>query len=213
MSLLLSRNQKPLNHESGLVAAVAAHVPKAVLTCSAPPPSPAVFLTRKDLARIFGKHPDTVKTWERNGWIEAIRRPSGRIFGYPADEVARIASHLFSHFTHADFNRGEAKGLRVLELLEWVYESVRTAQSLPPRAQLGTLDLIALSSLAETTAPLPGSLQVTLEELSEHRDQAMRQLSERLNDAESRQVLLSAWRQAGAIAKTNKARRQNTNAD
>ncbi len=48
-----------------------------------------VFLTRGEVARLFGVSSSTITRWARTGLIRALRTPGGH-YRYRADEVARV---------------------------------------------------------------------------------------------------------------------------
>lgn len=49
------------------------------------------FLTRRDVAAMFGVSLSTVTRWARKGMLMAIRTPGGH-YRFPADEVRRAAA-------------------------------------------------------------------------------------------------------------------------
>ena len=51
------------------------------------------FLTRRDVAAMFGVSLSTVTRWARKGLLIAIRTPGGH-YRFPADEVRRAAATL-----------------------------------------------------------------------------------------------------------------------
>lgn len=51
----------------------------------------ARFLTRRDVAAMFGVSVSTVTRWARKGLLIAIRTPGGH-YRFPADEVRRAAT-------------------------------------------------------------------------------------------------------------------------
>lgn len=48
------------------------------------------YLTRAEVARLFGVSPSTVTRWARKGLIRSIRTPGGH-YRFPAREARRIA--------------------------------------------------------------------------------------------------------------------------
>ena len=58
----------------------------------APPPIHAVsrFLSRRDVARLFGVSASTITRWARTGLIAAVRTPGGH-YRYRFEEVVRAA--------------------------------------------------------------------------------------------------------------------------
>ncbi|MEO6487749.1 MAG: helix-turn-helix domain-containing protein [Thermoanaerobaculia bacterium] len=49
------------------------------------------FLSRRDVAEMFGVSPSTVTRWARKGLLIAIRTPGGH-YRFPADEIRRAAA-------------------------------------------------------------------------------------------------------------------------
>jgi hypothetical protein len=163
---------------------------------------PHGLVDRKDLARLFSKSTATIKRWERNGWIVARRRPSGRIQGYDAVVVASIAARLFRRFHSASFDVREAEHLGLRPMLDWVFDSVRTARQRSEGATctVPILDLLALSALAETTSAIPDSLGVSNQQLAAHLPEAHRQLLLRIEHPGALRALAKGWQEAGLIA-------------
>lgn len=189
-----------------VVDAVAAVVPFAAECYSEIPEIPVGYWDRKDLARVFGKHQDTIHTWEQNGWIKSIRKPSGRIIGYPADQIAAVAARTFLRFPSASFSAEEAAKLRLLPLLQWIHEAVRTAGTVNDAGKEALLDALDFAALAETTEVLRSAHNVTDADLLDHRPAALGQLRARLQDPHARHLLLRAWRQGGVILRIKKAK-------
>ncbi|HET7710345.1 MAG TPA: helix-turn-helix domain-containing protein [Thermoanaerobaculia bacterium] len=48
------------------------------------------FLTRRQVAALFGVAPSTVTRWAREGVLKAIRTPGGQ-YRFPEDETIRLA--------------------------------------------------------------------------------------------------------------------------
>jgi excisionase family DNA binding protein len=48
------------------------------------------FLTRRDVAKLFGVSASTITRWARTGLIAAVRTPGGH-YRYRFDEIARAA--------------------------------------------------------------------------------------------------------------------------
>jgi len=51
------------------------------------------FLSRGEVARLFGVSPSSVTRWARAGLIKAFRTPGGH-YRFPADEARRAAQRL-----------------------------------------------------------------------------------------------------------------------
>jgi len=49
------------------------------------------YLSRGDVARLFGVSLSTVTRWARTGLVPTVRTPGGH-YRYPADEVRRVAA-------------------------------------------------------------------------------------------------------------------------
>lgn len=190
--------QPERDQRTRLISAVDAVVPGAADSSTEVPEVLAMLWDRWDLARVFGKHPDTIHRWEQDGWITAIRRASGRIEGYPAEQVVAVAARLFSRFPHATFNEMEAERQQLLPLLRWVHATVRNHESLRAAGKEALLDALNLAALAESRDCL-GETNVTEEDLAEHMPVAQAQLRARLRDPYARHLMLRAWRQAGAV--------------
>jgi excisionase family DNA binding protein len=65
------------------------------LPVSAPPPAPEPggdrgFLSRGEVARLFGVSVSTVTRWARTGLLKAVRTPGGH-YRFRADEMRRAA--------------------------------------------------------------------------------------------------------------------------
>jgi excisionase family DNA binding protein len=50
----------------------------------------SVFLSRADVARLFGVSVSTVTRWARQGLLKTLRTPGGH-YRFPADETRRAA--------------------------------------------------------------------------------------------------------------------------
>ncbi len=59
-------------------------------TAAASPLEPA-FLSRRDVARLFGVSVSTVTRWARTGLLRAVRTPGGH-YRFRADETRRAAN-------------------------------------------------------------------------------------------------------------------------
>lgn len=186
--------------------AVRVVLPSAEFDAAALPSIPQILLTRKELAWLFGKNTQTPKRWERWGWINAQRRPSGRIAGYDAVEIAGLASRLFTHFRGASFNTEEAVRHRLVDLLNWIRLTARHSRQCVTSDKAPVLDLLALAALADDANLLPTGWNVQTDQLNDHREEARRQLLLRLQDPEARAILLKAWRQAGVVASVARQR-------
>jgi len=58
-----------------------------------PPPLAPKFLTRSDVARLFGVSGSTVTRWARTGLLRSIRTPGGH-YRFRSDEVHRVVAAL-----------------------------------------------------------------------------------------------------------------------
>jgi excisionase family DNA binding protein len=55
-----------------------------------PAPGESAFLSRGDVARLFGVSPSTVTRWARTGLLKAARTRGGH-YRFPAEETRRAA--------------------------------------------------------------------------------------------------------------------------
>jgi hypothetical protein len=164
------------------------------------PPIPAVLLSRKDLARLLVKNVQVPKRWERQGWITAKRRASGRVAGYDAVDLVRVAGRLFGRFRFAGFDEGEANRLGVKALLEWTRQVVRRRQAIRQQVPPPVFDLLSLAAIAGRVSVLPKGWDVSADQLESHAPDAFRQLIARLADPGARNLMVRAWREAGVMA-------------
>lgn len=70
------------------------------LSCSAPDSEPE-FLSRGEVARLFGVSLSTVTRWARTGLLEAVRTPGGH-YRYRAESIRRAAGSSTSAFTNVE---------------------------------------------------------------------------------------------------------------
>jgi len=68
---------------------VAVPTPMPILT-SPPPAGEQAFLSRGEVARLFGVSVSTVTRWARTGLLKAVRTPGGH-YRFRADEMRRAA--------------------------------------------------------------------------------------------------------------------------
>jgi excisionase family DNA binding protein len=54
------------------------------------PPARIAFLSRSDVARLFGVSVSTVTRWARQGLLKTLRTPGGH-YRFPAEETRRAA--------------------------------------------------------------------------------------------------------------------------
>jgi excisionase family DNA binding protein len=59
-----------------------------------PPSFVTEYLSRGDVARLFGVSLSTVTRWARTGLVPTVRTPGGH-YRYPADAVRRVAALEF----------------------------------------------------------------------------------------------------------------------
>ena len=62
-------------------------------------PAPGRFLSRKEVARLFGVSLSTVTRWARTGLIRSVRTPGGH-YRYPAAELARTLPSSALHMAN-----------------------------------------------------------------------------------------------------------------
>ena len=72
------------------ISAVPTPEPASIETSPAPIHAASRFLTRRDVARLFGVSASTITRWARTGLIAAVRTPGGH-YRYRFEEVARAA--------------------------------------------------------------------------------------------------------------------------
>lgn len=200
MSSLQSTKEANLNHQIKLVDLVSAVLPEAKDFCPEVPPVPAKLLDRKDLSRLFDRHADTPHRWEQDGWLTAIRKPSGRIAGYPAEQVAAVATRLFARYPGFKINQFEAERLGYLPLLTWVEAAVRNTVANTASTKEPLLELLDFAALANAPELVDG-LRVTATDLDDHRAGAISRLRMRLSEPYARHLLFNAWRQSGIAAR------------
>lgn len=201
MSSLQSTKETNLNHQIKLVDLVSAVLPEAKDFCPEVPPVPAKLLDRKDLSRLFDRHADTPHRWEQTGWLSAVRKSSGRILGYPAEQVAALATRLYLRFPTFAFNQVEAERLGYLTLLSWVEVTVRNVEAnTAAETNEPVLDLLDLAALAGDPDLVSGH-RVTATDLDDHRAGAISRLRMRLSEPYARHLLFNAWRQSGIAAR------------
>lgn len=200
MPSLQNSRETILNHQIELVAAVSAVLPEAKNYCAEIPSIPVRFLDRKELARLFERHADTPHRWEQQGWLNATRRPSGRIAGYPAEQVAAVATRLFVRFPGFKINQFEAERFGYLPLLSWVEATVRSTVANTAATKEPLLELLDFAALANSPELVEGH-GVSSEDLEDHRDSAIERLRTRLKDPYARHLLFVGWRQSGTAAR------------
>jgi len=185
-----------LNPNTNLVELVSAYGGRSTEVVPVIPP---ILLHRPDLARLFMKDPQTPDRWERKGWMRSIRRSSGRIHGYLAEEVAKIAARLAHEFNGPVFDECEAARLKLTELLTWVVDAVRTGAEDLNEDTLPVLPRVALGALAGDPSLLPKHIAASDAETHEQFTLAQIGLQMRLRNPKARQLMIEAWQKAGII--------------
>ena len=67
-------------------------------------PGESAFLSRKEVARLFGVSLSTVTRWARTGLLQAVRTPGGH-YRYRAEDVRRAASSGDAENSNVDARR------------------------------------------------------------------------------------------------------------
>lgn len=142
--------------------------------------------------------------WERRGWIRARRHPNGRVAGYDAVDVAKVAVRLFGRFRHASFDEAEAVRFGLKPLLDWVRAGISQQLAVQRHQAAPVLDLVSLAGLAGESAILPTEWGVTDEQIKDQGKVARHQLILRLENPSARQAMIRGWREAGVLVATER---------
>ena len=138
-----------------LVSEVTVLLPDAEILATKPPVILDRLWDRHDLALVFCKHSDTIKRWERSGWIKAERKPSGRIIGYPAAQIVSVATRLFLRFPNATYDEIQAERVELNEILGWVRDTVSVCNEGNIGKAPPLLDALNLAALAGDQGLIP----------------------------------------------------------